>query len=826
MDEEKQTKDNEETVAEDEVSVKEDRVIPTVVEEIMKSSYLDYAMSVIVGRALPDVRDGLKPVHKRILYAMYDLGMLSNKPSKKCARIVGEVIGKYHPHGDVAVYDTLVRMAQDFSLRYPLITGQGNFGSIDGDSAAAMRYTEAKLSKVAEEMLEDIKKDTVDFKPNFDGELKEPAFLPAKIPNLLVNGSSGIAVGMATNIPPHNLIEVADATIDFIKNPAVSVQELIKHIKGPDFPTGGIICGTKGINDAYSTGRGKVKVRARIEAEEIKKKVRLLISEIPYQVNKSQLIEHIAHLVKEKVITGISDIRDESSDKDGLRVIIELKSEANVDIVKNQLFKHSKLESTFGIIMLGLVDNEPVILKLKDTIQHFVHHRQSVVRRRTQFDLRKAEERAHILEGLIIALDDIDNIVQKIKQAKDVETARSVLIADYSLTEIQAKAILDMRLQKLASLEQAKIKDEHKQLQEIIAELKEILANTERIDNIIIDELEDLKQKYNSPRRTEISHDVDTEIDVIDLIEEEDMVITVTHQGYIKRIPVDTYRKQGRGGKGVIGATKNEEDFVEHLFIASTHAKVLFFSDRGQVYWLNVYNIPQGSRQAKGKAIINLIGINKNERITAFVPVRLFDDSHYIVMATRKGTVKKTSLEQFSRPRKGGIKAINLNEGDSLIGVVMTDGSNNMIIATRKGMAVRFVENDIRPMGRAAAGVRGIKLKVDDLVVGMVKGEDSKTLFTITENGYGKRTAISEYRVINRGGVGVKNIICSPRNGCAVSIRSVNEEDELMFISQKGIIIRNAVKDISNIGRSTQGVRLMRLGEGDKVKDTAKIINE
>lgn len=825
MAEEDTTESKQDTNPEPAQKTGQEKIIPTVVEEEIKRSYLDYSMSVIVGRALPDVRDGLKPVHRRVLFAMHDLGMFSNKPFKKSARIVGEVIGKYHPHGDTAAYDTLVRMAQEFSLRYPLIQGQGNFGSIDGDSAAAMRYTEARLSKISEEILDDIKKDTVDFQPNFDGELQEPVVLPCKIPNLLVNGSSGIAVGMATNIPPHNMGEVIDGTISLIDNPDIAPEQLMEHIRGPDFPTGGIITGTSGIHSAYATGRGKLRIRARIDLEEVRNRNAIIVSEIPYQVNKSLLIENIADLVRNKSITGISDIRDES-DREGMRIVIELRSDATPEIVLNQLYKHTRLESTFGIIFLGLVNNEPKLLNLKELLECFVDHRREVVRRRTQFDMNKAEERAHILEGLITALDDIDNVVQKIKQSRDAEVAKNVLISDYSLTEIQAKAILEMRLQKLASLEQEKIKEEHKSLVELIAELKAILASEQRILEIIKKELLEMKEKYADARKTEISTDVEEEISVEDLIEEEDMVVTVTHAGYIKRLPVDTYRKQGRGGKGVIGASTKDEDFVEHLFIASTHSNVLFFTNKGQTYWLKVYDIPLGSRQARGKAIVNLIRLGKDEEIKAFVPVMEFDDQHYIVMCTRKGTIKKTSLEAFSRPRRGGIRSITINPGDELVDVSLTDGMMNLIIATSNGMAVRFSEEDVRPMGRTAAGVRGITLKGDDYVIGMVKAEDDKTLLTATKNGYGKRTPVSEYRLIKRGGVGVKNIVCSERNGKAVAVRSVTDEDEIMLISHSGIIIRTPVKDISVIGRATQGVRIMKLDEGDKLMDAAKIINE
>ncbi|MFH1064152.1 MAG: DNA gyrase subunit A [Candidatus Woesearchaeota archaeon] len=802
-----------------------EKIIPTIVEEEIKRSYLDYSMSVIVGRALPDVRDGLKPVHRRVLFAMHDLGMFSNKPFKKSARIVGEVIGKYHPHGDVAAYDTLVRMAQDFSLRYPLIQGQGNFGSVDGDSAAAMRYTEARLSKIAEEILVDIDKDTVDFQPNFDGELKEPVVLPCRLPNLLVNGSSGIAVGMATNIPPHNMGEVIDGTIQLIDNPDTSPEGLMKFIKGPDFPTGGIICGMHGIHDAFTTGKGKVKIRAKHEIETEKNRTSLIITEIPYQVNKALLIEEIADLVRDKQVIGISDIRDES-DKDGMRIVIELKTDATPEIVLNQLFKHTRLESTFGIILLGLVNNQPRLLNMKEMLVCFIDHRKVVVRRRTEFDLRKAEERAHILEGLIIALNDIDNIVQKIKRSKDVDTAKSVLISDYSLSEPQAKAILEMKLQKLASLEREKINEEHSELLKIIIDLKSILASEVEILDVIKKELSGIREKYADARRTEIGAGADDEVSVEELIEDEDMVVTITHTGYIKRLPVATYKSQGRGGKGVIGTATNDNDFVEQLFIASTRSNVLCFSNMGQVYWLKVYEVPLASRQAKGKAIVNLLELRPGEQIKAFIPVRVFDDQHYCVFCTKQGTVKKTSLELFSRQRKGGIIAITFNDGDELVDVVLTDGNMNMILATSNGMAVRCSEKDIRPMGRNTTGVRGISLREGDSVVGMVIAEDEKSLLTVTENGYGKRTLISEYRFIKRGGVGVKDIECSERNGKVVAIRSVTDDDELVLISQQGIIIRTAAREISVIGRATQGVRVMKLESNDKLVDVAKIVNE
>ncbi len=803
------------------------KIISVVVEEEVKRSYLDYSMSVIVSRALPDVRDGFKPVHRRVLFAMNELGMASNKPFKKSARIVGEVIGKYHPHGDTAAYDTLVRMAQDFSLRYPLIQGQGNFGSVDGDSAAAMRYTEARLSKVAEAILEDLDKETVDFQPNFDGELKEPVVLPCKIPNLLVNGSAGIAVGMATNIPPHNMGEVIDGTVALIDNTGLGPEELMKYVKGPDFPTGATILGTAGVRSAYLTGKGKVKIRARTEVETVRNRQAIIVNEIPYQVNKSLLIEEIADLVRDKGITGIHDIRDES-DKDGMRIVIELKNDATPEIVLNQLYKHSRLESTFGIMFLALVNNQPRMLNLKEMLSCFIDHRREVVRRRTQFDLTKAEERAHILEGLIIALDDIDNVVQKIKQSKDADVARLVLIADYSLSEPQAKAILDMKLQRLASLEREKIKDEHKSLLQLILELKSILSSEQRILDVIKSELLELKSKFADKRRTGIEQVADEEeqINVEDMIEEHDVVVTITHTGYAKRLPVDTYRQQGRGGKGIIGASANDDDFVENLFISSTHSTVLFITNFGQLHWLKVYEIPEASRQAKGKALVNLMQLKDGERIKAYLPVRQFDDQHFIMMCTKQGTVKKTSLEEFSNPRNGGIRAISINEGDELIDAVLTDGKMNVIIATKEGMAVRFAETDVRPMGRAAAGVRGITLKGKDEVIGMVVAEDDRTLLTLTENGYGKRTSIPEYRFIKRGGVGVKNIICSERNGPAVVVKSVTDEDEIMLISHKGIIIRTGVNQISTIGRSTQGVRIMKLDDGDKLMDVANIVKE
>ena len=802
-----------------------EKIIPRVIEEEMKKSYIDYAMSVIVGRALPDVRDGLKPVHRRILFAMQELGLLHNKPFRKCARIVGDTLGKYHPHGDMAVYDSLVRMAQEFSMRYPLVMGQGNFGSVDGDSPAAQRYTEAKLSKIAEEMLADIDKNTVDFSPNFDGSLKEPTVLPSKIPNLLVNGSSGIAVGMATNIPPHNMSEIIDATAALIDSPEIPVYDLMKHVKGPDFPTGATIIGKEGIGLAYTTGRGKVTLRAKSEIIEEKGRQKIIITEIPYQTNKSVMIEEMATLVKEGKITGISDIRDES-DKDGIRVVIEIKKDSNPQVVLNQLHAHTKMEHTFGIIMLSLVNNEPKVLNLKETIQQFIIHRQKVVRRRTEFELNKAAERAHILEGLIIALKDIDNVVKKIKASRDVQAATIILIKDYSLTDIQAKAILDMKLQRLASLEQEKIKKEHEDLLKLIKELKEILASEQKILEIIKTELQEMKEKYGGRRKTEIVEGEAEEMSAEDLIKPEDVVVTVTHAGYIKRMPLDVYKSQGRGGKGVVAADTKEEDFVEDIFVANTHSYILFFTSKGRVHWLKVHELPVASRQARGKAIVNLLQLKEDEKVSAFVPVKEFDNKHFLIMATKNGTVKKTNLELYSNPRKGGIIGITIDEGDQLIEVVLTSGSNQIMLATKKGMAAKFMEEDVRPCGRSAMGVRGIKLREGDEVVGMVIAEDEKALLTVTENGYGKRTAISEYRLIGRGGVGVINIQCSERNGNVVAIKTVTEDDEIMLVSQKGIMIRVPVKEISVISRNTQGVRLMKLEEGDRLSAAAKIAKE
>ncbi len=800
------------------------RIIPRLIEEEMKSDFLDYAMSVIVSRALPDVRDGLKPVHRRILFAMNELGLAHNKPFKKSARVVGEVMGKYHPHGDVAIYDTIVRMAQDFSLRYPLVDGQGNFGSVDGDAPAAMRYTECRLRKISEEILEDIDKNTVNFRPNFDETLKEPEVLPSKFPNLLANGSSGIAVGMATNIPPHNIKELCEGVKFVIDNPDSTPVELLKFVKGPDFPTGGIILGTSGIKQAYLTGKGKLLCRAKIHTEEVHKREALIVTEIPYMVNKAEMLEHIGELIKEKKVQGIHDIRDES-DKDGMRVVIELKSDASTEVVQNQLLKHSRLQMTFGINMVCLVNNEPRLLNLKEIITYFIEHRKEVVTRRTQFELKKAEQRAHILTGLLIALKNIDDVVKKIKASKDVESAKHILMHDYSLSEEQSKAILDMRLQKLASLEQEKIKNEYDELMKLIAELKEILASPQRILDIIKKELDAISETYGDERKTEISHmEVEEDIDIEELIEEGNMTVTISHQGYIKRVPTETYKQQRRGGKGIIGTTTKEDDFTESLFTASTHAYILFFTNKGIVHWLKVYQIPEASRQAKGRPIIQMINIGQGEKISAFVPVEEFAENKYLVLVTKNGTIKKTPLSAFSNVRKTGIRAINLDENDDLIQAVITSGKDQIIIATANGMAVRFDENDVRPMGRTAGGVRGIKLKGNDEVIGMVIADDNDSLLSITENGYGKRTKVSEYRLISRGGSGVINIQTTERNGKVCSINSVKPEDEIIVISKNGIIMRTMVREISEIGRNTQGVKIMSLGQGDKVAAVSKVI--
>ncbi|MBN2142964.1 DNA gyrase subunit A [Candidatus Woesearchaeota archaeon] len=803
-------------------AVAEQKIISAVIDDEMRSSYLDYAMSVIIGRALPDVKDGFKPVHRRILFAMNDMGIRFNTPFKKCARIVGEVLGKYHPHGDSAVYDSLVRMAQDFSLRYPLIKGQGNFGSIDGDSAAAMRYTEAKLAKIADEMLQDIDKETVPFTDNFDGSLKEPIVLPSKFPNLLVNGSSGIAVGMATNIPPHNLKEVCSAVTRIIDNPDIEIRDLLEVVRGPDFPTGGIICGRNGINETYLYGRGSIEVKARLEDETKKDRERIIIKEIPYQINKSQLIEQIADCVNAKTVEGISDIRDES-DRNGMRVVLELKRGANVEVVKNQLFKHTRLHTSFGAIMLALVDNQPKTLNLKQILVQFIDHRRTVVRKRTEFDLKKAEERAHILEGLIVALKHLDPIITLIKKANDPGAAKQKLMASYKLTEIQSQAILDMKLQRLTGLEQQKIRDEHTKLIALIKELEDILADEKKILNIIKQEMAEIIDKYGDERRTEIDESATEEFNMEDLIKPEETVITVSREGYVKRQSLDIYKTQKRGGRGVIGATTKEEDVMEHLFVANTHDYILVFTDKGKVHWLRGYNIPEATRQSKGRPIINLIRVDSDERVQAVIPVKEFDPKHFLIFATKKGLVKKTSLKEYSNPRQGGIIAIHLMEGDKVVEVVKTNGEEQIFIASKNGQAVKFSEKDARAVGRGSQGVRGIRLGGKDEVIGMIRARGTHTALTVTRNGYGKRSSFDEYRFISRGGKGVRNIICSERNGPVVSIRAVKDYDEIMIVSEKGIIIRVPVKNISVIGRNTQGVRIMKLEPNDKVVAVAKV---
>lgn len=803
-----------------------EKIVPITLEEEMKSSYIDYAMSVIVARALPDVRDGLKPVHRRVLYGMHELGMFHSKPYKKSARIVGEVLGKFHPHGDTAVYDSMVRMVQDFSLRYPLVDGQGNFGSVDGDSPAAMRYTEARLARISDEMLRDLDKNTVDFIPNFDDTLQEPTVMPAYLPNLLINGSSGIAVGMATNIPPHNLGEVVDGLINLIKNPAITIEKLMKNIIAPDFPTAGIIYGYAGVKEAFLTGRGRIIVRAKANIETQKSgREHIIITELPYQVNKANLIEKIAELVRGGKIDDISNIRDES-DRDGLRVVIELKKDAQPPIVLNQLFVHTQMQTTFGVIMLALVHGAPKVLNLKEMLQHFLNHRMDVLIRRTKFELDAAEKRAHILEGYIIALDNIDAVIQTIKKSKDVETAKQNLMKKFKLSEIQSKAILDMRLQRLTGLERQKIEDEYKETIKLIEKLKSILKSEDQRKIIITDELLELKKKYADERRTEIVYDYE-DFSLEDIIAEEDVVVTITHSGFIKRFPVSGYRKQGRGGKGVTGAGTKEDDFIEHMFIASTHQYILFFTDKGKVYWLKVHELPEGGRATRGRSILNLLQKEKDESITAFVTVKEFSDDKYLIMATEHGTVKKTVLSAYGNVRKGGINAINLKKNDRLIEVKMTEGNNEIMIGTRNGFAVRFNEKDARDMGRTATGVRGVRLGKGDKVVGLlVIKRQGMSVLVVTEKGYGKRSDINDYRITRRGGKGVITVKTNEKIGKMIAMMEANDNDELVIISTKGMVIRQSMKEIRVMGRATQGVRVIRLKDGDSIADIAKVVPE
>ncbi len=800
-----------------------EKIVPVDIEDEMKGSYIDYAMSVIVARALPDVRDGLKPVHRRVLFGMNELGMASNRPYKKSARIVGEVLGKYHPHGDSAVYDTMVRMAQDFSLRYPLVDGQGNFGSVDGDSPAAMRYTEVRLSKIAEEMLRDLDKNTVNFAPNFDDTLKEPTVLPALVPNLLVNGTSGIAVGMTTNMPPHNLTEVIDACIAVIETPALTDDKLIKIIKAPDFPTGGIIYGYEGVKDAYKTGRGRIVIRAKANIETGRgERQAIVVTEIPYQVNKASLIEKIADLVREKKIDGISDIRDES-DRDGLRVVIELKRDANAPVVLNNLFKHTQMQTTFGVIMLALVEGRPHVLTLRQCLDYFIKHRNEVVVRRTKYNLEEAEKRAHILEGYIIALDNIDEIIKLIKKAKDVPTAQEQLMKRFKLSEIQAKAILDMRLQKLTGLERKKIEEEYKEVIKLIEQLKSILSSNKLQMQIIKDELLAIKEKYGDERRTEIVLKAE-EFSVEDMIAEENVVITISHSGFIKRIPVSGYRRQARGGKGVTGATTKEDDFIEHMFIASTHHYILFFSDKGKCYWLKVHEIPEAGRAARGKSIVNLIAKGPDENIAAFVTVQAFDDKHFVAMVTEQGLIKKTSLSEYSNVRRSGIAAITMKKGDVLKDVKLTDGTQDIIIGTHNGFAIRFSEQEARQMGRGAAGVRGVRLGKGDKVVGAVAIKRKTTsILVVAEHGFGKRSELEEYRISHRGGKGVFTIKATDKTGKMVAIKEVLENDDIVVVTTQGVVIRQSAKTIRIAGRNTQGVRLIRLDANDRIAAIAVV---
>jgi DNA gyrase subunit A len=806
------------------MAMEREKIVPVYIEEEMKSSYIDYSMSVITARALPDVRDGLKPSNRRILVAMNDLNLAPGRPHRKCAKIAGDTSGNYHPHGEQVVYPTLVRMAQDFNMRYLLVDGQGNFGSIDGDAPAAMRYTEARLAPVATEMLQDLEKGTVGFMPNYDETREEPTVLPSKFPNLICNGASGIAVGMATNIPTHNLSEVVDALTALIGEPELEDDKLLEYVPGPDFPTGGIVQGKKGVLEAYKTGRGRVILKARVNVEKHKSgKESIIVTEIPYQVNKSNLLERIAHLVRDKLIEGISDLRDES-DRDGMRIVVELKRDAQTDVVLNQLFKHTQMQTTFGVIMLALVDGQPKVLNLREMLTFFLEHRHEVITRRTQFELNKAEHRAHILEGLKIALDHIDAVIKLIRASKTVEDARNGLMAKFKLSEIQAQAILDMRLQRLTGLEREKVEQEYLDTIKLIEKLKGILASKAKRMNIIKEELVELKKKFGDERRTEIRVEEEEEFTIEDLIAEEDMVITITHSGYIKRLSITSYRRQSRGGKGVIGIETKQEDFVEHLFIASTHNYILFFTPRGRCHWIKVHEIPVGGRLAKGKPVVNMLDLGEEETIAAFLPVKEFDDKHFVVMATRNGIIKKTVLSAFSNPRRGGINAMNIPEKDNLIEAKITDGTCDVVLATREGQAIRFHEDKVRNMGRAAYGVKGITLGKKDVVIGMVVVKRDATLLTVVEKGYGKRTNISDYRVTNRGGKGIINIKCTEKNGKVIDIKEVVTDDELMLITQKGIIIRQPVKQISVIGRSTQGVRLINLTAGDKVVDVARVV--
>ena len=808
-----------------------EKVIPINIEDQMKSAYIDYSMSVIVSRALPDVRDGLKPVHRRVLYGMHDMGVKSTTAYKKSARIVGDVMGKYHPHGDSSVYDTMVRMAQEWSLRYLLVDGQGNFGSIDGDSPAAMRYTEARMQKISEDMLADIEKDTVDHKLNFDDSLKEPTVLPTKIPALLINGASGIAVGMATNIAPHNLTEVIDGTIEYIKNNDIEIDQLMNFVKAPDFPTGGIIYGYEGVKDAFHTGRGRIVVRAKAEIEEVDGKESIIVSEIPYQVNKSDLIKKIAGLVNDKKIEGISTIRDES-DRNGMRIVFVLKRDAIPNIVLNKLYKYSQLQSSFSVNNVCLVKGRPKTLNLKQMIKYFVEHRHDVVVRRTKFELRKAEERCHVLEGLIIASDNIDDVIKLIRASKNADEARGNLMNKYKLSEIQSKAIVEMRLRQLTGLEQDKLRNEYNEIKELISDLKNILDTENRRMEIITNELIEVRKKYGDERRSRIEYSGE-DLSIEDMIPDEKVVITISHAGYIKRTPLDAYRVQNRGGVGQKASTTRNEDFLEKLFIGTNHQYMLFFTQKGKCFWMRVYEIPEGSRTSKGRAIQNLINIEQDDKVKAFICTKDLKDEdyinqHYVIMATKKGQVKKTSLEKYSRPRINGINAITIREGDELLVAKLTNGESQIVMALKSGKAIRFEEAKTRPMGRSASGVRGIRLQHDkDEVIGMVSINDMESnILVVSANGYGKRSKLEDYRITNRGGKGVKTISITDKTGSLVSIKNVNDSNGLMIINKSGIAIRMAVKDLRVMGRATQGVKLINIKKGDSIAAVAKVMHE
>ena len=798
------------------------KMLPIRIEDEMQKSYIDYAMSVIVSRALPDVRDGLKPVHRRILYAMHEAGMASNKPHKKSARIVGEVLGKYHPHGDSSVYNATVRMAQDFSIRYMMVDGHGNFGSVDGDSAAAMRYTEVRMSKIAEEMLDDIEKETVDFVPNYDESLKEPSVLPSKVPNLLINGATGIAVGMATNIPPHNLGEVVDGLVKMIDCPDVTLEELIQVIPGPDFPTGAMIMGSEGIRSAYATGRGSVRMRACTRIERMSNgKQRILVNEIPYQVNKARLIETIAELVRDKVIEGITDLRDES-DRNGMRIVMELRKDTNPEVLLNQLYKHTQLQDTFGVNMLALVDGRPRTLGLRDILSHYLNHQKEIVVRRTQFDLKKARDKAHILEGLRIALDHIDSVINTIREARTVDLARTALMETFSLSERQAQAILDLRLQRLTGLERDKIEQDYRETIDLIHYLESVLADEHMVYGIIRENLLEMKRKFGDKRRTQIIQQMQ-DFTNEDLIAEEDIVITITHSGYVKRQPIDTYRSQKRGGRGIQGAGTKEEDFVEHLFTSTTHHHVFFFTSRGRVFVLKGYELPEASRTARGTAIINLLSLQPDEKVTTVIPIREFVEGAFLFMGTRNGIVKKTNLMEFDSVRKNGLIAIGLDDDDDLIGVKLTDGCQNIIMGTRDGMAITFSEEDVRPVGRSARGVKGINLQEMDAIVGMEIMTPNSQVLVVSEQGFGKRTAVDQYRTQTRGGKGLINLKVTEKTGAVVGLRVVKPEQDLLLINNDGIIIRMDVGQIRVIGRNTQGVALMRMVDNQRIVALAMV---